>query len=307
MLILVMIPVATAMDSDDAFYIEYDYQDEEVIVEEYDNIEVDTQVDVSSQSGEEDFVEDPVYEYEDKIQYSQEEAEDAVEVPELIYNSDVVTHYDDMPEDEEVQCDELISTGLDNVKYNNNEISREDLTLEDISVDVQGSFFISKIDLTGIYYIIIKELFNHETITLEATTPLSKNLHKVLELKDILLTNERIQNNFDCHKIAYLDDSLDVCINKITNDFAYSIDNSIVGDAHGVIFAIAKSTFSIFYPCFDAAFSRDFLNVEYFFGGDYSLIAADAFCEICFVEYTNLSNIDYNVKFCLSIRGVTDS
>ena len=284
MLILVMIPVATAMDSEDAFYIEYDYPDEEIIVEEYDNFEeVDTQVDVSEQYHDEDFVEDQTQEYEDEIQNSHYEVEDAVEVPESIEDSDVVTHYDDIPE-EDAEFNEVISNDLGNiVKYNNNsnEISHDDLTLDDVSVDVQGSFFISN-DLTENYYNIIRELFNYETTTLEETTTSLNNINKVLELKDILLTNEKIQTYLNNQKIADLDCSLNDCINKITNDFAYSIDNSVVGDVNGIIIVITNPSFSNFDPCFDAAFSRNFLNVEYFFAGGFPLIAAGDFCEICF-------------------------
>jgi hypothetical protein len=101
-------------------------------------------------------------------------------------------------------------------------------------------------------------------------------------LKDILLTNEKIQTYLNNQKIADLDCSLNDCINKITNDFAYSIDNSVVGDVNGIIIVITNPSFSNFDPCFDAAFSRNFLNVEYFFAGGFPLIAAGDFCEICF-------------------------
>ena len=332
MLILLMIPVATAMDSEDAFYIEYSSPDDEVVIEEYDHfVEVDTQVDVSSPSDVEDFVQDPVEEYEDEVQKSHDDAvDDVVEIPESVEDSDVITYYDgDISEDDEVKSEEVISNDLNEmIKYeNNNEISCDDLTLKVISVDIQGSFFISKIDLNSVSFNIINEIFNHEITTLGETTSPNKNVNKVLELKNILLTNEKMQNNFDCHKIANVDGSLDVYINKITNDFAYSIDNSVVGDASGIFMVIVKSSFSTFYPCFDATFSRDFLDVECFFArvyplmdsdvdfyrdfldvecffaGGYHVIAADGFCEICFVEYGDLSNIDYNVKFCPDAEG----
>ena len=53
----------------------------------------------------------------------------------------------------------------------------------------------------------------------------------------------------------------------------------------------------------DVDFYRDFLDVECFFAGGYYVIAADGFCEICFVENGDLSNIDYNVKFCPDAEG----
>ena len=160
MLILLMIPVATAMDSEDAFYIEYSSPDDEVVIEEYDNfVEVDTQVDVSSPSDVEDFVQDPVEEYEDEVQKSHDDAvDDVVEIPESVEDSDVITYYDgDISEDDEVKSEEVISNDLNEmIKYeNNNEISCDDLTLKVISVDIQGSFFISKIDLNSISFNII--------------------------------------------------------------------------------------------------------------------------------------------------------
>lgn len=301
MLILVLIPVASAMDSDDAFYEEYDYEDFEEVVVEYDNWEVDdTQIDTSSQSydeGQEDHER-----IEDDFTEPVCESEDAVESPELNENSDFVTHDIDYASDEIADSKIALEAVDDSIMNNINETSNDELTLEDISVDVQGSIFISKVDISA-NVIVIDEIFKNEITTLSETTSFGKNLSKVIELKDTLLINHEIQG---CSDSSAIDHSIEIkaCIDKITNDFAYSIDNSISGDAiiYSVIFN--KSSFLNIYPCFDAAFSRTFLHDEYFFGGDI-FSAAEVFANDDFVEYINnsLSN-RWIIPKKLSLPGV---
>ena len=57
-------------------------------------------------------------------------------------------------------------------------------------------------------------------------------------------------------------------INKITTDFVFSIDNSVIGDENLIFFVTTSYCFNL-NPCFNASISCDFLVSNLFFGGDF--------------------------------------
>ena len=88
-----------------------------------------------------------------------------------------------------------------------------------------------------------------------------------------------------------LDDAFQAICEFMGVDFAYSIDNSIVGNHAGIFFA-GQSCFIKLSPCFAATFC-DFLSVECFFFGDF-IIASGIFCDFV-VEYSqcNLCLVEF--------------
>ena len=291
MLVLVLIPVATAMDSNDTFVEEYDCSEDEGFVIEYDDIDVDdTQSEASSKQSEsfDDHVENNVqesYSYNNHQNPVACEVEDAAIVEYIDYSVEVTHDIEDSCDVVE-EVSDFTPQGLEEISHNIDEINDEDLTFEKISVNIQGSFFISKSDISVNYRLINGMLFNGIDAL---TSSMDRNIVKVLELKNNLLINQDLTSAFDCHKVTNLDYVLLVSINKITNDFAYSIDNSIVGSDDALSF---YSCFLDVYPCFDAVFCCDFF-VDVFFCGD-CLIAAGVFCVPCFVDYTDQYIINYN-------------
>ena len=58
-----------------------------------------------------------------------------------------------------------------------------------------------------------------------------------------------------------------ICTDKLTTDFVFSIDNSVVGDDNLIIFVTTSFCLN-FSPCFDDFVCCNFLGFESFFGGD---------------------------------------
>lgn len=264
MLILLLIPSASAMDSEGSFYQEYEVPEDEGIVEEYGSYDVvDTQIDISS---------DYCYEDEDLIddsgisQQTVSDSEDEVEIAELNLDSAPETH-DIIDQDIDEVDFGVTSQDIDNIINNVDETSSDELTYETISVNYQGSIFISKYDTTFNYNLINQILYTGMTTTFKSTS-LNRSVLKVLELKNNLLTKQDMQTFLDDNEIDEADDFI-VCISNTSTDFAYSIDNSIVGDECRIFF-IGNSCFLKFYPCFDAIFCCKPLTVETFLRGDFS-------------------------------------
>ncbi|MBQ6099600.1 MAG: hypothetical protein IJL02_07035 [Methanobrevibacter sp.] len=263
MLILVLIPAASAMDSEGSFYQEYEVQECEEVVEEYTNYEVEyTQSDVSSQTDyeEADFIDNS------NTDQPADQNEDAVEIAEL--NLDSAPETQDIVDQNMDDIDiELPSNDVDNIVNNIDETSNDELTYKTISVNYQGSIFISKYDTTFNYNLINQILYTGMTTNFKSTS-LKRSVLKVLELKNNLLTKQDMQMFLDENEIDEIDDII-VCINNTSTDFAYSIDNSIIGDECSIFF-IGNSCFLKFYPCFDAIFCCKPLTVEHFLRGDFS-------------------------------------
>lgn len=280
MLVLVLIPVASAMDSEGSFYQEYESSADQVAVEEYSNYEVEyTQADVSSDyddnyydSNIEEETEDVPIEIEDVPTSNQEnnpcddDNEDAVEIAELNLNSvDEVTHDIVDQNIDEVEFETTSDEIADNIIDNVYETSEEELKLEYISVN-QGSIFISKYDAT-VNYLLINKILYAEMTTFESTS-LNRGFFKVLELKNNLLIKQDLQTTYsEESEIDNLEDII-ICISNTSTDFAYSIDNSIIGDEYDIF--IPNSCFINFKPCFDAIFCCKLLDFRTFLCGDFS-------------------------------------
>lgn len=269
MLVLVLIPVASAMDSEDAFYQEYDVGDSEGLVEEYSDIEVEyTQVEVSSDSEYEAHSETESEEIISDQSHEQEvDNEDAPEIAEFEIDS-VDNINNDIIEDQNIDdvilddiADEIFDDFIDNV----DETCDEELTLEKISVN-QGSIFISKCDANIIdnSHFISSMIFNG--FDADKPTNFDRNLFRIIKLKDNLLIKHDTQST-EGHEINPENIIMTVSVDKISNDFAYSIDNSIVGDDHAVY--VMVYSFSYFDSCFDAIFCCNFLTFMNSFCGNF--------------------------------------
>ena len=278
MLVLVLIPAIAAEESSEAFFIEYEVPSEEVVVEESDSIEIeDAQHDVSVISDVEDEIEDvykdiPIQDQSCEI----EEKSDAIIIPEpidcsVVETPDVIDEISISEEISVINCENI----SDNVNYNDvSENSVDEVTIKNIGIINQGSIFISKFkDIDNI--VLIKEL--NTGTTNDETHTFKRNLIKVLELKNDLLINQDFQ--IISSDNIMLDDDIEIviCADKITSDFVFSIDNSVIGDENLIIF-VTTSFCLKFTPCFDAFICRDFLDVGYFFGGNL-LIATGQFME----------------------------
>lgn len=235
MLILVLIPLASAMDSNDTFYVEYDYSDSEEVVDEYVDCEVDDTQNQES-SAEDDFKASDTFD-EDLNDYKQEDQscqfddcfeenqDEFINIPELNEDDVSVTHNIDVIELELVY-DNLIDD-IDDLTDDINETGEDELTLDENSVNVRDSF-ISKYNKAIVNFKLIDDLF-YNGICYFGTSFNNYNrfMTKILELKDDILLNQDMQLYFNNHKI---DDSKEIQgIDKITTDYAYNIDNSIVG------------------------------------------------------------------------------
>ena len=240
MFVLVLIPVASAMDSDESFYQEYETasdiecQDYEGVVEEYGNWQVvDAQEEISSDSDYDGFDELDT-ENSDQSQPQADNEDNIINVAEFEENSVIETH-EIINEDTSVEVEyEISSQNVDDILNNINETSVEDLTIE--SIVNQGSILISKYDDEVIVNCVkINQILSAEMESTELTN-LNRNIDKVLELKNNLLLKQDVQATFSGVNINELEDFVS-CMNYIYTDFAYSIDNSIVGNHAGIFFA----------------------------------------------------------------------
>ena len=267
MLVLVLIPVASAMDSEDAFYQEYDVGDSEGLVEEYSDLEVEyAQVEVSSDSEYEDYSETESEEsISDKTHEQEVDNEDAPEIAEYEIDSvDIINNniIEDQNIDEainDVVAEEIFDDMIDNI----DETCDEELTLEKISVN-QGSIFISEYDAKINSHYISNCIFNG--FNADKPTNFDRNLFRIIKLKDNLLIKHDTQST-EGHEIDAENIIMTVSVDNISNDFAYSIDNSIVGDDHAVY--VMVFSFSYFDSCFDAIFCCNFLTFMNSFCGNF--------------------------------------
>lgn len=296
MLILVLIPVVAAEDSSEAFYIEYaEETSDDVIVEES-------------------------YSADEEVEYAQEHTFISNENDDVGSDSEDLStdnnHFEEPVADncdaniiEHVECSYDVSQNVqlneDDVNYissdNFADIIDEDtfengdceLTTEDISVINQGSLFISKNDFKENIILITINL-NTETSSFE-TTSFDRGITKILELKNSILISQDIR--IACLNDVAFDVDSDIvdCINKATNDFAFSIDNSVVGDGYGIL-NVCNSCFLKFNPCFYAFVSCEFLTVDDFFGSDF-LIAFKLFCDFAVEHSENDLNSDNFQEF----------
>lgn len=257
MLILVLIPVASAMDSNDTFYEEYDYSDCEEVVDEVVDYEVDDTQDYESSTEEDyktsDTVDEDLKDYNQDYQsYSHVtyEDDDQVIIPELNEDDVSVTHNIDVIELETIYSN--VIEDINDLTDDINETSEDELTFDENSVNVQDSF-ISKYNIKVDFKLIDDLFYNGINYFGMSFNNYNRFMMKFLELKDNLLLNQGILMYFTNHEI---DDSEEIhSINKITTDYAYNIDNSIVG-ADAIVNLL--SCFFNFESNFDTIFSITF-------------------------------------------------
>ena len=271
MLVLVLLPAIAAEDSSEAFFIEYADEVDEVVVEDSDSIdEMEyVQEDLSQSLEMEEIIIEEEYCENIPIQDQSTEIGDDIILQDEIECSVVETHdiIDEVNEEDEifnVFCEDVI----DNINYNN-DIHFDvdcDVTMENTSIIKQGSIiFISEEVNDSTNIILINELFT-ETANYE-THGFKRSLIKALELKNNLLISQDVSFIFADNFIAYVDGDIIICTDKITTDFVFSIDNSVVGDDNLIVFAMTSFCLN-FTPSFDTFISCNFLDFKSFFGGD---------------------------------------
>lgn len=266
MLILVLIPVASAMDSNDTFYVEYDDSDYEEVVDEYVEYEVEETQNLehsheenvkSSDTINENIGEDSQYQDDiDKYYYNEEEAAvEPVVCIELNEDDVSVTHDQDVKSFEFVNSDVIYLDNLTDAI--NEETSEDDSTFDKNSVN--QDLLINKLEIKNNF-----PLFDHtyNEINFYETSFDNSNrfLTKILELKDNLLLKQDMHVIFNNYVIDDLEEI--ISINKITSDYAYNIDNSIVG-AESIV-----TCFLNFKSFFDTVFSYTFV-VIFFYDADF--------------------------------------
>lgn len=270
MLILVLIPVASAMDSNETFFIEYENSDIEEVVVEY---EVE---DTASQSCPEKDVE--IYDTTNNDFSSREESSneviakesnDQIKMENIEYNHNHTFHelgVDEVSLSRDVKAieTELVHNtdeDFDNLASNIVNADDEDLTFAENSLN-QVLFPVFRFS-DYIHCLLIDNYYNEFSYN-ESSFGESEDFMTKFELKEKLLLNHDPHTYFDSHNIYDLKEIL--CINKITTDFAYCIDNSIVG-ADSIVnllscFSNFKSYFYTIFPVFCYNFLRgaDFIN-----------------------------------------------
>ena len=284
MLVLVLIPAVAAEDTSESFYIEY-AESEDVIVEEAYSIE---NVEYACEDTSDNDIGEVEYDHEDLKTSEVEEVHEDLSAPENHFIEDDndavfiepeegsfdVTH--NVQENDDVQYISNENTEIIDV----DEFEEDDLTIEDVSVINQASFFISKHSYNFKVIIMIEELVME---TAFKTSSFKRSSSKILELKNNILINQDVEIILGNDLIAIVDGNMIVCINKILSDYIFSIDNSVIGDGNMIF--IYNSCFLKFDSCFNAFIFCDLLTFEHFFVSDFS-IASKLFLNFA-VEYDN--------------------
>lgn len=272
MLVLVLLPAIAAEDSSEAFYVEYTYESaEEVIVEDSGPVyeveeaweDVSPNYEMKMTVDEEEIGEDVHFQDQSAV-----EIDDAVMIQEEVECSVVETYnnnIDVIEEGDELFNNEFCEDVIDNVNYNDIDDVDRDVTIEDFRIIKQGSvIFVSEEVNDNSNIILINELFTEATNY--ETNGFKRSLIKALELKNNLLINQEVSFVFADNCMADVDGDIIVCTDKITTDFVFSIDNSVVGGADLIIFSCTSFCLD-FTPFYDAFIFCNFFDFESFFGG----------------------------------------
>lgn len=272
MLVLVLLPAIAAEDSSEAFFIEYEDPNDEVIVEETDSIEEmnQAQVDVSPSSEVADDIEVNLQDIpvQDQSEIEESNEDTNIIIPEQAKCSVVETHdvIEENNDDEKI-TDLYCENVVENINHNNcndvNEDSGCEQIIDDISIINQGSIINSEISYNNL--IVVSGVYMEANCF--KTNSFKRSLTKVLELKNNLLINNDIRFIFADNLADNVDGDVIICADKITTDFVFSIDNSVIGDENLIFFVTTSYCFNL-NPCFNASISCDFLVSNLFFGGD---------------------------------------
>lgn len=260
MLILVLIPVASAMDSNETFYIEYDNADCGDVVGEYE-VE-DTSVEHSPNENVEasdSFSDDQYNNHVEDISINNMESsyEEISQINNVEYNQEVITpilNEDDVSVSKDyiiVIESELVninvSDDFDNLTNDMDKTSENEFTHKENSV-YGDLLFISKYG-SNLNFLLIDAFYNKVCYSESSLNENDDITTKIFELKEKLLLKHDMQAHFDNQIVDEVEEI--VCINKITTDFAYYIDNSIVGADSMFCFQSCFSNFkSYFYTIF---------------------------------------------------------
>lgn len=256
MLVLVLIPAATAMDSNETFYVEYEDSNYEDLIDDHVEYEVEdiqshepsheenvkTSDTFNEDAGEDSHNPDSNdLKHNEIVNVSQKPA--TVEIKE-----DVGIHDNEVIEPEFAYADVAC---LDDLVQNINESSEDDLTFEN---RVDQDFLIYKKNLE-INFLLFNDLYNESSFSEVSFNNYNLFITKILKLKDKLLFNK---DSFIYFHNQIVDFEEIITINKITSDYAYNIDNSIVG-ADGIVnlfscFLNFKSYFDPFFLTFTVIF-----------------------------------------------------
>lgn len=266
-LVLVLLPAIAADDSSEAFFVEYTHESDEVVVEESGPIyeieeaweDVSPSYEMKMTIDEEELVEDVHF------QDQSGEIDDAVMIQEEVECSVVETYnnINEIEERDELFNNEFCEDVIDNVNYKDIDDVDRDVTIENVNIIKQGSIIFNFEEVKdNSNIILINELFteaaNYETHTFK------RSLIKAFELKNNLLINQDVSFIFADNSMD-LDGDIILCTDKITTDFVFSIDNSVVGDD---LIVFSPTSFCLnFTPCFDDFISCNFFDFESFFGG----------------------------------------
>lgn len=268
LLILVLIPAASAMDSNETFYIEYDNTDCGDVVDEYE-VE-DTSIEHSPKENvetSESFSEDQCNNQEEEISNNNIESsyEEISQISNVEYNQEVITpelNEDDVSVSRNniiVIESELVNINgiddFDNLTNGIDETGESEFTFNEKCV-YQDLLFISKYE-SNLNFLLIDAFYNKVCYSESSLNENDDITTKIFELKEKLLLKHDM--------VAYFDNQVDeieeiACINKITTDFAYYIDNSIVGADSMVNFQSCFSNFKSYFYTIFLIFGDNFLR-----------------------------------------------
>ena len=270
MLILVLIPVASAMDSNETFYIEYDNADCGDLVGEYE-VE-DTSIEHSPKENvetSESFSEDQCNNQEEEISNNNigSSYEEISQISNVEYNQEVITTPELNEDDVSVSRNNIIVIeselvningidDFDNLTNDMDKTSENEFTHNENSV-YRDLLFISKYG-SNLNFLLIDAFYNKVCYSESSLNENDDITTKIFELKEKLLLKHDMQAHFDNQIVDEVEEI--VCINKITTDFAYYIDNSIVGADSMVNFQSCFSNFKSYFYTIFLIFGDNFLR-----------------------------------------------
>lgn len=277
MLVLVLIPAIAAENSTETFFEEYEVAEEEVCVEEYvfsdEYYEEAAQVETSKSHeieavNEDDYIDDASCFVNESVKMN----DDDVNV--IVAEEKSALDPQNIIDDAENQTTELLCGDFTEINDNIIESSDDEITLETQSIDVNtvnisiSNFNVMTFNLSFLNNVIFCSPFSFKT------TGFSRNILKNLDIKDDLLNDDWVCVYYNVNGIVVIQLNDGEIIEKHIGDFAYSIDNSIIGDEGRHFCELA--TFSTFNNIYDnTSFVNEFLykTVEfssdiYFIGGE---------------------------------------
>jgi len=267
MLVLVLVPVVAAENSTDTFYVEYDAADDEVYVEEYGfseyssdysdaqessythEVEVESDNDYGDQLG---TVDESIKMNDDDVNILIAEEKSALEPQDIVVNDEEESTVSLM---EDVEFPDINENAI-------SECSDDECILDSESIKISYNIPVFEFNVLNKLSILLNDIILCNTTSFK-TTGYHRSLVKNLDLKNLVLNDD-----LACMGSKYVDGVVIMDLNdqdyndKFIGDFAYSIDNSIIGDEE---FAYL---FPAYFSYFDTFCNNDFyLTFDDFCGG----------------------------------------